>query len=79
VSVAGLLTQRGWRRWAVPGVHAAIVAAGAARIARAPGVAPHRAFGALMVCHWSYGAGFWRGIVRIALGRSFDSRPRGHR
>jgi len=79
VTVLGVLTQHGWRRAAVPGAHAAVLAVAATRIGRAPGVAPHRAFGALQICHWSYGAGFWRGVARILSGRSFDARPRGHR
>ena len=45
------------------------------RLADDPGVAPHRAAGALAICHWSYGAGFWAGIVRIVRGKPFDSRP----
>jgi GT2 family glycosyltransferase len=49
------------------------------RIGDQPGVAPHRAFLALTVCHWGYGVGFWRGVGRILTGRPFDSRPRGHR
>ncbi len=44
-----------------------------------PGVAPHRALGALAICHWSYGLGFWEGVGRIVLGRPFDTRPRGRR
>jgi hypothetical protein len=78
-SVSALLTQRGWRRWALPAVHAGVLAGGAARAGRAPGVAPHRAFAALEICHWSYGVGFWRGVGRIARRRPFDVRPRGHR
>ena len=64
---------------AVPLVHTAVVAAAGLRMGRAPGVAPHRAAAALAICHWSYGAGFWRGVARIATGRRFDSRPVGHR
>ena len=62
-SVSALLTQRGWRRWALPAVHAGVLAGGAARAGRAPGVAPHRAFAVLEICHWSYGVGFWRGVA----------------
>ncbi len=48
----------------------------AARMGEDQGVAPHRAFAALAICHWGYGLGFWRGIGRILSGRSFDTRPR---
>jgi GT2 family glycosyltransferase len=51
----------------------------ALRLARDPGVAPHRAGTALAVCHWAYGLGFWAGMGRIVRGRPFDSRPRGAR
>ena len=44
-----------------------------------PGVAPHRAFAALEICHWSYAVGLWTGLLRIARGRSFDAVPRGGR
>jgi succinoglycan biosynthesis protein ExoA len=78
-SVVALLTKRGWCRSTLPLAHAGLLAAGAVQIGRAPGVAPHRAFLALEICHWSYGVGFWRGIGRIIGRRSFDTRPRGHR
>ncbi|MCU0268686.1 MAG: glycosyltransferase [Acidimicrobiales bacterium] len=51
----------------------------AVRLAGDPGVAPHRAFAALGICHWAYGLGFWSGVLRILRGRPFDSRPGGHR
>lgn len=79
VSVLAFLTQRGARRVLPIAAHAGITAVAAARIGRSPGVAPHRAFAVLQICHWSYGFGFWRGIVRIARGRNFDARPQGHR
>jgi hypothetical protein len=44
-----------------------------------PGVAPHRAAGALAICHWAYGLGFWSGVGRIVRGRPFDNRPRAAR
>jgi hypothetical protein len=78
-TAAALVSQRGWRRLAVPAVHCAAVAALAVRLGRQPGVAPHRAFVATEICHWSYGYGFWRGVARLARGRPFESRPRGHR
>jgi hypothetical protein len=75
----GLVTQRGWRRLAVPAVHA--IAAGVASIplGQDPGVAPHRVVGVFEVCHWSYGLGFWSGVARILRGRTFDTQPQGHR
>jgi hypothetical protein len=53
------------------------VAAVGERLADEPGLAPHRVAGALAICHWSYGIGFWSGIGRILRGRPFDTRPRG--
>lgn len=46
------------------------------RLARAQGVTPHRAFAAMAICHWSYGAGLWRGLWRIVSGRPFDICPK---
>ncbi|MEP6624941.1 MAG: glycosyltransferase family 2 protein [Acidimicrobiia bacterium] len=60
-------------------VYAAGAGAAAWHLARDPGVAPHRALGAIAICHWAHGLGFWAGIGRIALGRRFDTRPRGAR
>jgi GT2 family glycosyltransferase len=48
----------------------------AGRLARSQGVTPHRAFAAMAICHWSYGAGLWRGLWRIVTGRPFDVRPK---
>ena len=48
------------------------------RLSDEPGVAPHRAFGAIAICHWSYGFGFWAGVGRMLRGRSFDTRPGGN-
>ena len=48
----------------------------AVRLSADPGVAPHRALGALATCHWAYGFGFWAGIGRIITGRPFDAQPR---
>ena len=55
--------------------------AGAAsgRLARGPGVTPHRAFTVMSICHWSYGLGLWRGVWRIVTGRPFDIRPKPRR
>jgi len=57
----------------------AMAGVAAAGMADDPGVAPHRAFGALAICHWGYGLGFWRGLGRILTGRPFDARPRNGR
>ena len=65
-------------RLAVPVLHAA----GVALALRATGTGrrePLRTFAAVEVCHWSYGLGFWSGLVRALRGREFESRPRGHR
>lgn len=72
---AGVLARR---RWSAGPATAYLVGAGlvAGRLARDPGVAPHRALGALAICHWAYGLGFWAGVGRIVRGRPFDSRPR---
>ncbi len=62
---------------ALPAVgYAAAATAVGLRIAEEPGVAPHQAVGALAICHWGYGLGFWRGVGRIVSGRPFDVRPR---
>ena len=78
-SVFFVLFGHGWRRAMIPAAHTVFAAAAALRVSGDPGVAPHRAFLALEICHWSYGAGFWRGVARWLIGRGFDSRPRGHR
>lgn len=78
-TAVGAAVGRGPVRVAVPAVHAAACAVAALRMGDDPGVAPHRAFGALQVCHWSYGAGFWSGVLRILRGRRFVTRPGGHR
>ncbi|HEX7132742.1 MAG TPA: glycosyltransferase family 2 protein [Iamia sp.] len=66
-------------RVALPAAWAGVAGWGALRLGRSPGVAPHRAFATLAICHWSYGWGFWRGVGRIVRGRRFESRPAGHR
>ena len=50
-----------------------------AKLSDVPGVAPHRALGALAICHWGYGAGLWAGLWRIVTRRPFDQRPTGGR
>jgi succinoglycan biosynthesis protein ExoA len=64
---------------AVPGAYLAAASVVALRLGRDPGVAPHRAFAALAICHGAYGMGFWSGIARVLTGRPFDSRPTRHR
>ncbi len=78
-TVVGLCSRRPTVRVAVPALHAAACATAAWKLSHDPGVAPHRAFAALEVCHWSYGVGLWAGLVRIARGQSFDAVPRGGR
>jgi glycosyltransferase involved in cell wall biosynthesis len=78
-SLSAFLFGRRWRRGAIPVAHAVALGGAALWLGREPGVAPHRAWLALQTCHWSYGAGFWSGIFRVLSGRSFDTRPRGHR
>ncbi len=75
-AVVGATRSTWTRRLAVPLVHAAACGVVALRLARDPGVAPHRAFVATAICHWSYGAGFWMGIGRIVSGWGFDRHPR---
>jgi GT2 family glycosyltransferase len=77
--VLALFGRRWWMRVAVPVAHASACAAVALRLGEDPGVAPHRAFAVLQICHWSYGVGFWRGALRLVTGRRFDTRPSGHR
>lgn len=76
VTAIAAVVGRGRRRIAVPVLHGAACTCIGLRLAADPGVAPHRAAGAMLICHWSYGLGFWRGVFRIARGRSFDHRPR---
>ena len=74
-TVTCALTTRGWARLAVPVAHGLLCAAEGMRLARDPGVAPHRAMAAVEIAHWSYGVGFWSGVWRIVRRRSFDPRP----
>ena len=78
-TVAAAVFGRGAARVAVPAVHAAACVVAAAKVSDNPGVAPHRAFAVLQICHWSYGAGFWSGVLRIFRGQRFVTRPGGHR
>ena len=83
VAAAGLLAGIGKRRArigvAVPAAYAVGALAATVPMGREPGVAPHRAFAAMAICHWSYGLGCWAGVWRILTGRPFDTRPRRHR
>ena len=79
VSAVGFVAGRRWWRLAVPVAHAVATATVSLQLGDNPGVAPHRAAGAIEVCHWAYGAGFWAGLWRAVTGRRFDTRPRGHR
>lgn len=51
----------------------------AIKLASGPGVHPHRSWLALLICHVSYGLGFWSGVTRIVTGRPFDARPKARR
>lgn len=79
LAAVGLAVGRGGWRLALPAAHAVACGAVAVRLGTAPGVAPQRAFGAMEICHWSYGVGFWRGLARAVSGRGFTTRPGGHR
>jgi hypothetical protein len=49
------------------------------RMSKERGVTPHRVAIAISICHWFYGFGFWRGILRITTFREFDAKPKGGR
>ena len=78
IGVAGVAakTRRPAVAIAIPALYVGAASVAALRLGRDPGVAPHRAFSALAICHWAYGLGFWAGIGRIATGRGFDTRPK---
>jgi len=79
-TAAGALLGRSWRvRLAVPIAHTAFATATALWLGRQDGVDAPKAFAAVEICQWSYGLGFFAGLVRTARGRSFDTRPSGHR
>jgi hypothetical protein len=64
-SVAAVVTGR--RRWfAIPAAHAVAAAVVAVGVGGEPGVAPHRAWLAVLVDHWSYAGG----LVAGGVGRS---------
>ena len=64
--------SRRWRRVALPLAHALGCAVLAVRSGKDPGVAPHRAFGALAVGHWATGAGFCRRLVATVRRRKWS-------
>ncbi len=78
-SIFGLAVGKGPTRLAVPAAHATYCGWAALRAGRDPGVAPHRAFAAFEIMHWSYGFGVISGLWTIVTGQGFTSRPRGHR
>lgn len=78
-AAVGGVAGRGPVRLAVPLVHGLMIFLVAGRLSRAPGVRLWDAAAAAAICHWSYGFGFWRGLLRILRRQPFDSRPRGHR
>jgi glycosyltransferase involved in cell wall biosynthesis len=55
--------------------HVALCAGLGLKLAEEPGVDPARAAAVTAICHWTYGAGFWRGLWRVLSGRGFDRRP----
>lgn len=72
---APLVLRPWWLKLAPPLAWALGAGAVSMRMSKDPGVAPHRVFGALAICHWGYGAGLWAGLWRIVTGRPFDQRP----
>ena len=79
VVAIGIATRRPLVAAAPLLAYTAGAAAAGLHLGRDPGVAPHRAAGALALCHWGHGIGFLTGLFRIVTGRSFDRRPRGGR
>lgn len=73
---APLVMRPWWMKLSPPAVWLAAASVVSARLARDPGVAPHRVLAVLGICHWGYGAGLWSGLFRIVTGRPFDQRPR---
>lgn len=70
VTIIGLFTGRTWkRRAAVPAIHALGCGMVAQWVSRRESSDPWRAALVQEICHWSFGLGFWRGILRIARSR----------
>ena len=78
-SVLGFVGGKRWRRVVLPLAHLSTAAVASVQLSKEPGVAPHRSFAAVVICHWTYGAGFWAGVLRLMTGQPFDARPQGHR
>lgn len=51
----------------------------AVKLASGPGVHPHCSWLALLICHVSYGLGFWSAVTCIVTGRPFDAQPKTRR
>jgi succinoglycan biosynthesis protein ExoA len=69
-SIIGLAAGRTWRRRAaVPAIHALGCGVIGQWVSRRESCDPLRAALVQEICHWSYGLGLWRGIVRIVRGR----------
>lgn len=78
-SATALVGGRGWQRLAIPVAHVASCAVIGGRLSRSPEVKVSSAFQVITLCHWSYGVGFWAGVMRIVRRKPFDNRPGGHR
>jgi succinoglycan biosynthesis protein ExoA len=69
-TIIGLFTGQTWKqRAAVPAVHALGCGLVARWVSRRGANDPWRAALVQVICHWSFGLGFWRGIWRMARGR----------
>lgn len=71
----GLARRRPLRGLAPIAAYAGATATVSIRISDTPGVDPHRCWLAMLICHVSYGLGFWRGVGRIVRRVPFDARP----
>jgi hypothetical protein len=72
--VLAILGRGYFQRTVIPMAHAGVIGVSALALSRDAGVAPHRAFAAMWIAHWSYGVGFLRGLGRAALGRLPDRK-----
>ncbi|MGI9602340.1 MAG: glycosyltransferase family 2 protein, partial [Acidimicrobiales bacterium] len=75
-TAVALVAAKGPARVALPLTHLVTAGAIGLRLGRHNSVAPHRAAGAIVICHWSYGAGFLRGLGRWLTGRGFETSRR---
>lgn len=78
-AIGGVVLGRGPVRLIVPIGHAFASLAIARRTAKETDADTARCFVAIEAMHWCFGAGFWRGIGRVLLGRPFVTNPSGHR